>query len=167
MKRLAFQPLLILMGVLVAPAAAFADATFLVGLSSTSAPRPTIGFAFGRWNRPIGFEVEYAGTLPTAGARPSTGSIVANVLARTPFRLRGGRLYGVGGVGLYGASTGGRGTGEVQAVDAGVGATYPLGGAAAVRVEYRLFVGRAPDAAPGLPRAVHESRIAAAISVRF
>ena len=168
MTRLAIRAVLILMGVLVGPAAAFADASFLVGLSSTSTPRPTIGVAFGRWSRPVGFEVEYASTLPAAGGtRPSTGSIVANVLVRTPFRLRGGRFYGVGGVGLFGASTGGRGSGEVQAVDAGVGVIYPLERAAALRVEYRLFVGKAPDASPGFPRAVHESRISVAISARF
>lgn len=147
---------------------AAADATLLFGLQTTSAPHPTVGIAWGHWPGPVGFEVEYAGTVGRAtAAKPSVGTIMVNVLVQTPARIHGARVYALGGFGLYGEEGGGRGSGEVSAKDIGVGAAVPLGGPLKLRLDYRLYLLGPGDGSLGSPISHHPRRLSAAFSLGF
>ena len=156
-----------LLGGIAAPASA--DGTLLFGLQTTSSPHPTVGVAWGHWPGTVGFELEYAGSLGKATATtPSAGTITANALVRTPWRIHGCRVYALGGFGMYGESGGGRGSGEVGATDLGAGTAIPLGGPLKLRLDYRVYMlGRAPDASPGSPISRHPQRLSAAFSLAF
>lgn len=154
---------------LAAAAPAFADATLLLGLQTTSAPRPTVGVSWGRWPGTAGFEVEYSGSVGKATlAKPSVGTIFVNALVQTPLQVRGARVFALGGFGLYGEQGGGRGSGEVSAKDVGVGVKIPLAGALKLRLDYRVYLlGRADDASPGSPISRHPRRLSAAFTLGF
>src|SRR5437899_2753669 len=151
-----------------AAAPARADATLLVGLNTASAPHPTVGVAWGKWDLPIGFDVEYASSIGTSTeATHSVHTISVNLLANTPVRIHDAQLYGVAGLGLYGETGGGKGSGEVAAKILGAGVKVPLGGALKLRLDYRLFFGNAPDASAGWPRSVRSHRFSAGFSFAF
>lgn len=153
---------------LAAVSQAHAETTFLVAADSSSGSSPIIGIALGSWTRTVGFEVELAANRGRAtAARPSVESISGDLLLRTPLTIKGGRIYGVAGVGLYNASAGDTGSGEVSAKVIGVGTEYRLGGSLRLRTEYRLFVGGALDAPRPHPRSTAASRLAVAVSVPF
>src|SRR5881397_3541229 len=85
-----------LIGLALTAAAARADATLLVGLNTASAPHPTVGVAWGKWDLPIGFDVEYASSIGTSTeATHSVHTISVNLLANTPVRIHDAQLYGV------------------------------------------------------------------------
>jgi hypothetical protein len=143
--------------------------TFLIlAALHAPSPRPAVGFSWGKWDRPVGFEVEYASSVGDAPGKASVGSISANLLVDTPVRIRKARLYGLAGFGLFGESGGRRGSsGEVEAKVLGAGLKMPLAGSLKFRVDYRVFFGAAPDASPAYGGSVRARRLAAGVSVGF
>jgi hypothetical protein len=117
-----------------------ADLTGFVGAGVPSGPAPAFGFAFGRWPRWLGFEIEFARAAgdPSEG-RPSVTTFSGSFLARVPRSGRSLQLYGEGGVGIHGQSLGdGRGA-TGSATSLGAGMTSALKGPLMLRVDYRFF----------------------------
>jgi hypothetical protein len=133
---------LLTLTILLAAAPARADGTLLLGVCSPSFPHPTVGLAWGIGSDAFRIETEYAGTLGEATRSiPSVDSIMFNLVFRTPIEIRRARVYAIGGIGMYGDSTGsGPGSGELQAVDLGIGAKVPIAGALKLRLEYRAYL---------------------------
>jgi len=151
-----------------AAAPARADATLLVGLNTPSAPSPSIGVAWGFAPGTVGFELEYAATPGQPSAtRTAVRTISGNLVVDTPVRVHGGRVYVIGGLGLYGETGRGRGSGEVAATDFGVGMKIPVAGAIKFRLDYRVFLGHTPDASGGFPKSVHSQRFSAGLTLAF
>jgi hypothetical protein len=71
-------------------APARADVTLLVGLSTPSAPRPTISVAWGFAPGRVGFELEYA-AMPgqPSATRTAVRTISGNLVVDTPVRVHG------------------------------------------------------------------------------
>jgi hypothetical protein len=73
----------------------------------------------------------------------------------------------IGGLALYGESGRGRASGEVAATDFGVGMKIPAAAALKLRLDYRVFLGHAPDASGDLPKSVHSQRFSAGLALAF
>src|SRR5262245_25452205 len=97
--------------------------TVWVGFDSASAPRPTIAVAFGRAPRPVGFEIEYAGTVwRSRDMTTAVNTIVISWLVKTPLKIRQAPIYIAAGLGAYGEVGGGSNSGAAGTVHLGAGA---------------------------------------------
>jgi hypothetical protein len=80
----------------------------------------------------------------------------------------GWKFFGIGGLGLWGATFKDGGSGELIAGNVGVGAKRTLGEAFKLRVDYRMYlVGDAPDASPGFKIHRHPQRLSVGIGFWF
>jgi hypothetical protein len=156
--------LLVLTGCLGAAEPARADATFLIGLHTPSAPSPMFGAAFGRASGLVGWEVEIASSGKQTPTRASAGCFCWNLILQPPLKVGRANVYFVGGAGLYGEVGGGVvATGMSIAVDLGAGLKIPVSGPVNLRLDYRAFLGQAGEA----DRAIHSHRVAAGLSLAF
>ena len=150
-------------------APARADGTLLLGLHTPSAPRPSIGVSFGQARGVIGWEFEISSTVGSPTSHTSNAACLCfNVIVQPGLAVHGATLYAIAGAGLYG-ETGqqDQGSGEVGTVDLGAGFKVPLSGALKLRLDYRIFLGSAPDASPEFHGHIHSSRVAAGLSLAF
>jgi len=144
-----------------------ADGILLVGAYPATGSGPTLGVAFGRWSRPVGFEIELASTVGATPRDRSNASISGNLLVNTPLKFGRARVYGVAGLGVYGESRGPRGSsGEVQAYVLGAGLTVPLQDRLRLRLDYRVYSGPT-DGTVGFPRTVHAPRLSLGVGIGF
>ena len=153
-----------LLAAVAAPASA--DGIFLVAAYPARTSLPVVGASVGQWSRAVGFEIEVAATVGASAGDRIDESLTANLLVRTPLRIRGAQLYGVAGIGVYGQIRGSVGSGEVQAVVLGAGVNIPLRHRLRLRCDYRVLSG-ATDGSAGFPKTVHAQRIALGIGVGF
>lgn len=141
------------------------ELTAAMAADSASAPRPTLLVAFGRAPRPVGFEVEYAGSAgKDRHGQKSVGSIVGSLLVNTPWRIGQARIYVTSGLGVYGETGGGSNSGEASAVHAGAGVSIPVCNALKWRVEYRLLTLLDYD---GPVASTHPQRVTTGFSLGF
>jgi len=146
-------------------APARAEGTISVAFDSASAPRPTVGFGFGRAPRPVGFEVEFATTAGHASStQTAVGTAAVSVLVNTPLRIGATSVYALAGFGVYGETGGGSSSGAAGALHVGAGAAVPLKGPVKLRLEYRFIALREHE---GPVVSTHPQRVSAGISVGF
>jgi opacity protein-like surface antigen len=142
-----------------------AEATFSLAVDSASAPRPTLLFAFGLAPRPVGFEIEYAGSAGSGSHGDTTVRTVAGSLFVTmPWKIRGSSVYATSGVGVYTETGGASHSGQTGAVHVGAGVSIPFSDVWKWRVEYRvltLFEAEGPVAS------THPQRLTTGLSVGF
>jgi hypothetical protein len=143
------------------------EVTVVAGMFTPSAPHPFVGAAFGFSNPRFAIEVEYAGTVGRSDTKPAAFSITGNLIVRTPLRAGRAQFYGLAGIGMYAESyQQGHGSGALQALNFGGGATVPLNGPVSLRLEYRVFKA---DREAGDPRigTSPPQRVSVAVSLGF
>src|SRR5438477_760824 len=146
--------------VLLAPAAASADATLFLGTTTSPTRRTVKGFAAGVSLLVVGFEFEYANMAedPTLLA-PSLKTTSGNVFAQT-FGLAGFQLYATTGAGFYREKLGGDQTTNFV-MNNGGGVKITLMGPLRARVDYRVFNLR------GTPQHSTVQRVYAGLNLAF
>ncbi len=124
---------------LIAPAApASADITAFLGAAGGPSVRLTEGLAVGGGVKILGWEAEYSNTgdeVAEGSPRLQTGMI--NLLAQTPFGLKGIQFYGTLGAGIYHEDLSGTGQTNVG-INWGLGVKKDLVGPLRLRVDYRV-----------------------------
>ena len=156
--------LIVLAACLTAADPARADATFLIGLHTPSAPSTTFGAAIGHGAGLFGWEIELASSGKQTATHASVGSFCGNLVIQPPVRVGPADLYFIAGFGLYGEVGGNAlSTGPSTVADVGAGVKIPIAGAVKLRVDYRAFLGQASEN----DRAIHSQRVAAGLSLVF
>jgi hypothetical protein len=151
----------IVVGAVLFPSVARADATAFIGANVTPSNRFVHGFAGGISLVIVGFEFEYSDTREDLeAAAPSLRTGMGNVFVQTPFPIGGMQFYATMGGGFYrerlrsaqetnfGANTGG-------------GVKVSLAGPLRLRFDYRVFTLR------GSPLHSKPQRIYAGLNLSF
>jgi hypothetical protein len=147
--------------VLLAPAAARADATVFLGWNRTPADRTVKGFAIGTGLLVAGVEFEYADTaedLPTSAPRLRT--YMFNGLAQTPVPVARMQFYATAGGGLYRETLLALSETHVG-INLGGGVKVTLLGPLRLRLDYRVFTLR------GAPLHSKPQRFYAGVNLKF
>jgi hypothetical protein len=131
--------LILLCGVVAAPAPVRADVTAFLGISPTPGLHLGRGAAVGAGFIVVAFEVEAAQILEqTTDGEPALSTGMGNILVQTPLEVSRMQFYGTAGAGLYRERLG-----TVQetngAVNIGGGVKIGLAGPLKLRLDYRLF----------------------------
>lgn len=131
--------LLVMCGVLAAPAAARADVTAFLGVSPTPGLHLGRGAALGAGFIVVAFEAEAAQIAAvTADGEPALTTGMANILVQTPLEVSRMQFYGTAGAGLYRERLG-----AIQetnaAANVGGGVKIGLAGPLKLRLDYRVF----------------------------
>jgi hypothetical protein len=137
-----------------------ADATLSAAINGISAPRPTIGVAWGRWgDQLVGFELEYAGSPgESTNRRPGLHSLTANLLLRGPFITGRTHVYLLGGVAYYIDRNQ-----DFDAWNLGLGSKTWIASHLAFRIDFRRYFSPDFDRA----RSVSPRRLSAGMSLAF
>jgi opacity protein-like surface antigen len=143
---------------LVRPAPAAADITAFLGFVSTPDSRSSRGFAFAVDVLMIGFEYEFARTVPGETGAPELTTHMFNAMITTP--TGDVQLYATAGGGLYNERFL-DGTKTNVGTNIGGGVKIDLAGPLRLRLDYRLFTLR------GSPVAKNPQRFYAGITVAF
>ena len=133
-----FRSLLCCVVLLTAAAPAFADATLIVGTTTTPSTRAVKGFSFGV-GQLIAFEFEYANTSEDLeDGAPGLRTFMGNMLVQTPFSIAGVQPYATAGTGFYRERLD---TFQETSLgfNTGVGAKVTIFGPLRVRFDYRVF----------------------------
>jgi opacity protein-like surface antigen len=125
---------------MLAPTAAYADATLFLGANTSPANRATKGVALGAGLLIIAFEFEYADTTDDAAARaPALKTGMGNVLLQTPVAFAGVQPYVTVGGGVYKEEMGTAIDNIGFGMNTGGGVKISLVGPIRLRVDYRVF----------------------------
>ena len=130
-----------------------ADAILSAGMFASGGALPAIGVSIGRTFEDLfGFELDWArspGSDSPSGRRITT--FAGNLFGQSRLIGRRLRLYGTGGIGVYGETINdGGGSGAVAYGDIGGGMKIVLGGPLILRLDYRvLLLGDASDSSQG------------------
>jgi len=155
------RSVLCLVGALLIPTTASADATAFLGVNATPSNRPLRGFAGGIGLIILGFEFEYAQTSEDLDrAAPQLRTFMFNGIVQTPIPIAGLQFYGTAGGGGY-RETLDRQSETNVGVNVGGGVKMSLGGPLRLRLDYRVFTLR------GAPRHTKPQRFYAGINLRF
>ncbi len=124
---------------LIAPAApASADITAFLGAAGGPSTRLAKGLALGAGAGVIGWEFEYSNTGEDVGqGSPRLQTGMVNLLAQTPFGLKGIQFYGTIGAGIYHEDIFGTSQTNVG-FNWGLGLKKDLVGPLRIRVDYRM-----------------------------
>ena len=155
------RSVLCLVGALLIPTTASADATAFLGVNATPSNRPLRGFAGGIGLIILGFEFEYAQTSEDLDrAAPQLRTFMFNGIVQTPIPIAGLQFYGTAGGGGY-RETLDRQSETNVGVNVGGGVKMSLGGPLRLRLDYRVFTLR------GAPRHTKPQRFYAGINLKF
>jgi len=132
-RRCTMCLLLVLLGAILLPSTAFADATVFVGSTNQLAK----GVAIGAGLLVIGFEFEFSDTGQSL-EDPSLRTGMGNVLFQTPFPIAGFQLYFTTGTGIYRERLAPRQETNIG-FNTGGGAKISVLGPLRARVDYRVF----------------------------
>ncbi|MDP1571797.1 MAG: hypothetical protein Q8L86_17510 [Vicinamibacterales bacterium] len=131
-------PGLVLIGLLLPAAPAYADATLFLGITPTPENRAARGFSVGFGLLVLGFEFEYANTVEDlAESGPALTTGMANVLVQTP-GVGGLQLYATAGAGLYREELAAHSE-TSMGLNTGGGIKVRLAGPLRIRLDYRAF----------------------------
>ena len=140
MRHVCAIALLALTMSVLAPAAAYADATLFLGANTSPANLSTKGFAIGAGLLIIGFEFEYADTTDDAVAKaPALRTGMGNVLLQSPATFAGIQPYVTVGAGGYHEELGTTVNNTGFGMNAGGGLKIALVGPIRLRVDYRVL----------------------------
>jgi hypothetical protein len=129
----------LLVGMLMASAPAFADITAFLGLANGKTTQSTRGVAVGAGLLIVAFEFEYCDTSEeTADGAPHSRTGMFNALIQTPVPIAGIQFYGTAGGGLYNQELLSLSETSVG-INLGAGAKINLIGPLRLRVDYRVF----------------------------
>jgi opacity protein-like surface antigen len=137
LARLAVAAILIVLTVAARPASA--DVTGFYGLTLSPWTHGTKGVAVGITLVALGVEFEYGTSSEDPAARRpglSTGSV--NAILQTPLAIKGVRLYGTAGAGVYRMVSGADDKFGVG-INLGGGVKISVAGPISVRLDYRVF----------------------------
>lgn len=166
MRRLLIRITIAAALVVTNPVSARADGTLLIGVLTIDDSRPSISFAFGYLPSVVGFEIEYVGTLGSAG-HSSAGGIFGNIVVQ-PVTIGQFQFFAVGGFGLWGEKfADGRGTGALDARDIGGGVKIGISERSRIRLDYRLFLLGEPEGASGVPSTMRPHRFSGGLHLVF
>lgn len=131
--------MILMCGVLAAPAAARADVTAFLGASPTPGLHLGRGASVSAGFIVVAFEIEAAQILEqTTDAEPALATGMGNILVQTPLEVSRMQFYGTAGAGVYRERLG-----TIQetngAVNLGGGVKIGLAGPLKLRLDYRLF----------------------------
>jgi len=125
---------------LLAPAAAYADATVFLGANTSPSNRTAKGLAIGMGLLVVGFEFEYSDTTDDVASRaPALKTGMGNLLLQTPIAFAGIQPYFTVGGGVYNESLGTAIDNTGFGMNTGGGVKISLLGPIRLRVDYRVF----------------------------
>ena len=151
----------VLLAVVLAPSAAFADITAFLGVNPTPSSRPVTGFSIGAGMLIVGFEFEYASSSEDLDeAAPRLRTFMGNGLLQTPVEIAGMQFYATAGAGAYRETLDEESETHVG-INVGGGVKMSLFGPLRLRLDYRVFT------LQGDPRHSKPQRFYAGLNLKF